>query len=68
MRLIFDLLKLNDGEYVHLTNQEYQNIKNQASIINNGYLSKEDYIIYSTSHNYKKMSKFVLSLYMIHLY
>ena len=34
---------LNNGNYIHLTNQEYLNVKNQASLINDGYLSKEDY-------------------------
>ena len=43
IKLHNDLLELNDGDYVHLTNQEYQNVKNQASLINDGYLSKKDY-------------------------
>ncbi len=37
-----DLLGLNDGEYVHLINQEYHNVKNQVSIIYDAYLSKKD--------------------------
>lgn len=38
-----NLSGLNDGNYIHLTYEEYKRVKNYASNITDGIISKEDY-------------------------